>query len=38
MNNHGERIYLRFLNVEDAAGLLDLQLRNRAVFEKISVS
>lgn len=38
MNNHGERIYLRFLNVEDAPALLDLQLRNRAVFEEISAS
>lgn len=38
MNIRGERIYLRFLNMEDAASLLDVQLRNRAVFEEISAS
>jgi len=38
MDNRGERIYLRFLNVEDANALLDLQFRNRAVFEEISAS
>ncbi|MDR9745633.1 MULTISPECIES: GNAT family N-acetyltransferase [Paenibacillus] len=38
MDNREERIYLRFLNVEDAPTLLDLQFRNRAVFEEISAS
>ncbi|MGC5771993.1 GNAT family N-acetyltransferase [Paenibacillus pabuli] len=38
MNDAIERIHLRWLNVEDAETLLDLQLRNRAVFEEISAS
>ncbi|UPK46755.1 GNAT family N-acetyltransferase [Paenibacillus pabuli] len=38
MNYDGERIYLRFLKVEDATALLDLQYRNRAIFEEISAS
>ncbi|QOS78838.1 GNAT family N-acetyltransferase [Paenibacillus sp. JNUCC31] len=38
MNDAGERIQLKLLNVEDAEILLDLQLRNMAVFEEISAS
>lgn len=38
MKYSADRIYVRFWKVEDAALLLDLQVRNRAEIEKISAS
>ena len=37
MNFTGDRVYIRFFTAEDAEELLNLQLRNRAIFEKISI-
>ncbi|WP_339286770.1 hypothetical protein [Paenibacillus sp. FSL R5-0486] len=38
MKYSAERIYVRFWNVDDAALLLDLQVRNRGEIENISAS
>lgn len=38
MKYSADRVYVRFWKVEDAALLLDLQVRNRAEIEKISAS
>ncbi|WP_145409307.1 GNAT family N-acetyltransferase [Paenibacillus xylanexedens] len=34
----GQRIYIRFLSVADARDMLNLQTRNREIFEKITAS
>ncbi|SDX54566.1 GNAT family N-acetyltransferase [Paenibacillus sp. CF384] len=32
----GDRVYIRFLEIEDAEALLDMQVRNRELFQKYS--
>ncbi|MEY8745439.1 GNAT family N-acetyltransferase [Paenibacillus tundrae] len=34
----GQRIYIRLLSVEDARDMLNLQIKNREVFKKITAS
>jgi [ribosomal protein S5]-alanine N-acetyltransferase len=38
MRIDGERIYIRFLDISDAAAVLDLQLRNKEFFKKYTTT